>query len=108
LGCRLRSGLQWTRGCPGHKLRTRSLTLPIEAITAHAMKGDREISIEAWMNGYISKPYQQPAKAIAIALAGTGFRNHACDTWELLTTVQGSFDMNGGTQRVASQSRENL
>jgi signal transduction histidine kinase/DNA-binding response OmpR family regulator len=43
--------------------------LPIIAMTAHAMKGDRERCIEAGMDGYVSKPIS--SKEVAEAIAGT-------------------------------------
>jgi CheY-like chemotaxis protein len=35
--------------------------IPIVAITAHAMKGDRERFLEVGMNDYIAKPFSRGA-----------------------------------------------
>jgi CheY-like chemotaxis protein/HPt (histidine-containing phosphotransfer) domain-containing protein len=50
-------GLEATRAIRDHEKRT-SGHIPIVAMTAHAMKGDRERCLEAGMDNYVAKPVQ--------------------------------------------------
>ena len=59
-------GLAATKSIRLRETRTHS-HLPIIAMTAHAMKGDRECCLEAGMDGYVSKPIS--AKELGLAIA---------------------------------------
>ncbi|MFO7867206.1 MAG: response regulator [Candidatus Aminicenantes bacterium] len=50
------NGIEATRAIRSGKTGVLNPKIPIIAMTAHAMKGDRELLIEAGMNDYISKP----------------------------------------------------
>ena len=68
-------GLTATRKIRESEKGTR-LHMPIVAMTAHAMKGDRERCLAAGMDGYVSKPVssQELEEAIAGVLLARGDR----------------------------------
>ena len=60
-------GFEVTRRIRSPESAVRRHDIPVIAMTAHAMKGDREKCLEAGMDDYVAKPVQPKALAEAIA-----------------------------------------
>ncbi|WP_243544406.1 hybrid sensor histidine kinase/response regulator [Pseudodesulfovibrio tunisiensis] len=60
-------GIEATRAIRAHKGRRVDPNIPIIALTAYAMKGDKERMLEAGMNDYVSKPVDMKELSAAIA-----------------------------------------
>ncbi|MBX3585378.1 MAG: response regulator [Ramlibacter sp.] len=63
------SGLEATGQIRQHEVAAGLAPIPIVALTAHAMAGDRERCLAAGMDGYVSKPVSVPALVEAMAAA---------------------------------------
>lgn len=61
------SGIETTVLIRSKKDAQFNLNVPIIAMTAHAMKSDRERCIEAGMNGYLSKPFKAEDLAVLVS-----------------------------------------
>jgi len=60
-------GFAATRQLRAHELSSGLPRVPILALTANAIKGDRERCLEAGMDGYLAKPFTQAALGAALA-----------------------------------------
>jgi signal transduction histidine kinase/DNA-binding NarL/FixJ family response regulator len=67
-------GLEATRAIRADQSGDFDPTIPIVALTAHALKGDRETFLRAGMNEYLSKPVspEDLESALARAMGGSG------------------------------------
>jgi hypothetical protein len=55
-------------------LRQRKIDTPVVALTAHAMKGDRQRCMEAGFDAYMAKPFKK--EALLRVLSGVIQRRH--------------------------------
>jgi two-component system sensor histidine kinase/response regulator len=84
-------GFEATRRIREAELAAGRRRTPIIAMTAHAMKGDRERCLGAGMDGYISKPVRAPELSRTIAeFAAADAAACGCDLLERDTVLPGS------------------
>jgi CheY-like chemotaxis protein len=74
--------------------------LPIVAMTAHAMKGDRERCLEAGMDGYVSKPLQAQQLFEVIAGLIPTLAKAEIDMQDQTAPTESVFDRNAALDRV--------
>jgi two-component system, sensor histidine kinase and response regulator len=91
-------GLEATRAIRAQEERTGS-HVPIVAMTAHAMKGDRERCLEAGMDDYLSKPVQK-AELLRVIQSATAGAHSAADPAPLVGRGEPVFDIEVALDRV--------
>jgi CheY-like chemotaxis protein len=93
---------EWEQAAGGH--------VPIIAMTAHAMKGDRERCIEAGMDGYVAKPIHADELAAAIEeVCGSHPPADAVDRSSLLNNFDGDRELlRSLIKRFAADSPQQL
>jgi len=89
-------------------LRDRGSKIPVVAVTAHAMKGDRERFLAAGMDGYVSKPVRPREMYKAVEGVGPGEGEAAAPTPAKGAVIdwEGALDRAGGSGKIRARLAE--
>ncbi|HKD86542.1 MAG TPA: response regulator [Terriglobales bacterium] len=91
-------GLEATRIIRGREQQS-GKHVPVIALTAHAMKGDRERCLEAGMDAYVAKPVQKQELLHMIYQHGTHSAGHVAKVGAAITADPGVLDIARAVER---------
>jgi signal transduction histidine kinase/CheY-like chemotaxis protein/tetratricopeptide (TPR) repeat protein len=77
--------------------------MPIFAMTAHAMKGDRERCLAVGMDGYLTKPIQSRALYEAVEGVSPAFEEEPASAAPIEISIGGPFDWKMALERVGGR-----
>jgi signal transduction histidine kinase/DNA-binding response OmpR family regulator len=89
-------------------IRERGLEVPVVAVTAHAMKGDRERFLAAGMDGYVSKPVRPREMYAAVEGMGPGEGGARAPRQQarLVIDWDGALERAGGSAKIRARLAE--
>ncbi len=95
-------GMETARQIRSHESAVLNHEVPIIAMTAHAMRGDREKCLQAGMNDYLPKPISRNSLVALLAkwLPGDELHRRVCESEELAAGEQRIWDKSGLLERL--------
>ena len=96
-------GYETSRRIRSHTSGTRNPEIPVVALTAHALQGDREKCLAAGMNDYLSKPIDRKQLGETVAKCLRVFNGNAAETRAGVDgeSVSGIFDVRELLERLS-------